>query len=137
MTAILPNASETGTGVPRAVMLRRFNGELDTPMTACAIDTKSIPLRGPDGLPRPDDELVADYAAAAAETAGRPIVYLTHSSKTGLIASLQAPAGAEVIVDACQMRIHPVEVVRFLRMGWPVAITGSKFLGVRPSPAPS
>jgi len=60
------------------------------------------------------------------------VVYLTHGSKTGLVAPLEAPPGAEVIVDACQARIAPAAVRRYLRLGWPVIVTGSKFFGGPP-----
>jgi len=46
-----------------------------------------------------------------------------------LIAPLSPPRGADVIVDACQARIEPETVAAYLRRGWPVIVTGSKFFG--------
>jgi hypothetical protein len=131
MTAILPQASETGTGVPRATMLRPFDGPApsDTPLWDCPVTSVEIPLRTADGLPRADDAIVEAYAAAAANVRGRPIVYLTYGTKTGLVAPVRPPAGAEVVVDACQARIEPFVVATYLRHGWPVVVTGSKFFG--------
>jgi hypothetical protein len=130
MTAILPEASETGAGVPLAVAGRWFDGTdaFGVP-PAFTADTVEIALRAADGSPRSDDELVDAYAAAAASARGRPVVYLTHSSKTGLIAPLVPPAGAGVIVDASQSRIEPFKVAAFILQGWPVVVTGSKFFG--------
>jgi hypothetical protein len=131
MTAILPQASETGTGVPRAATLRRFDGPRpsDVPLLYCVVNSIEIPLRRTDGMPRADDEIVDAYAAAAVGANGRRVVYLTHSTKTGLIAPVAPPMGVDVIVDACQGRIEPFKVAKYLRNGWPVVVTGSKFFG--------
>ena len=133
ITAILPAATETGTGVPLAVAGRCFDGVAPggvSPQTlGSPVETVEIPLRSADGTPREDGEVVAAYAAAVSAARGRPIVYLTHSTKTGLIAPVVPPAGADVIVDACQARIAPATVARYLRQGWPVVVTGSKFFG--------
>jgi hypothetical protein len=69
------------------------------------------------------------FAAAAAAATGNVIIFLTHSTKTGLIAPTSPPEGANVIVDACQARIEPETVAAYLRRGWPVVVTGSKFFG--------
>jgi hypothetical protein len=120
ITAILPNAAETGSGVPAAV--------------AAAADTGTIEvaLRDDTGAPLPRTMLDAAFAeaAGAAQGAGRrPVIYLTYGTKTGLIAPARPPQGADVIVDACQGRILPARVAAFLRRGWPVVVTGSKFFG--------
>jgi hypothetical protein len=128
MTAILPSASETGTGVPCAAACQAF----DTPARCGALASiTEVALRRPDGMPRSDDELCEAFAAAFA-AAGRPVIYLTHGSKTGLVAPLQVPRGAEVVVDACQLRLSPAVIQGYLRQGWPVVVTGSKFLGGPP-----
>jgi hypothetical protein len=131
MTAILPQASETGTGVPRATTLRQFDGPApsNASLADCSVSSIEIPLRTEDGLPRSDDAIVGAYAAAAATVRDRPVVYVTYGTKTGLIAPVRPPAGAEVIVDACQARIEPEVVAGYLRDGWPVVVTGSKFFG--------
>jgi hypothetical protein len=130
MTAILPSASETGTGVPMAAMGCVFDGpDRGTPLTDCVGKVVEIPLRSADGSPRGEDEVNDAFAAAAASASGHVIVYLTHSTKTGLIAPTSPPSGADVIVDACQARIEPQAVAAYLRHGWPVVVTGSKFFG--------
>jgi hypothetical protein len=129
-TMILPSATETGTGVPLAAGGRRFDGpEAGIALTDTPITTVEIPTRSPDGAPRPDAALDAAYAEAARAAPGRAIVVLTHASKTGLIAPAGLPEGADVLVDACQSRIEPATVAAYLRRGWPVALTGSKFFG--------
>ncbi len=130
MTAILPSASETGTGVPMAAAGRLFDGpDSGTQLTGCAGRTVEISLRAPDGSPLCDDEVNGAFATAAAAATGNVIVYLTHGTKTGLIAPASPPEGADVIVDACQARIAPETVAAYLRRGWPVVVTGSKFFG--------
>ena len=69
------------------------------------------------------------FAAAMASATGNAILYLTYGTKTGLIAPVSPPDRANVIVDACQARIEPQTVVGYLRRGWPVVVTGSKFFG--------
>jgi hypothetical protein len=130
MTAILPSASETGTGVPLAAMCRVFDGpDSGTSLAGRPGTTVEIPLRSADGSPRCDDEVNDAFAAAAAAAMGNAIIYLTHGTKTGLIAPVSPPRGANVIVDACQARIEPETVAAYLRLGWPVVVTGSKFFG--------
>jgi hypothetical protein len=69
------------------------------------------------------------FVAASAAATGNVVVYLTHGTKTGLIAPVAPPGGVDVIVDACQGRIVPETVAAYLRRGWPVVVTGSKFFG--------
>jgi hypothetical protein len=130
ITAILPAAAETGTGVPMAALCRRFDGaDSGTPLTDSPGKTVEIPLRSANGSPRSDDEINHAFAAAMAAATDSAIIYLTHGTKTGLIAPAAPPRGANVIVDACQARIEPQAVAAYLRRGWPVVVTGSKFFG--------
>jgi hypothetical protein len=129
MTAILPAAAETGTGVPRAAARQAF----DLPSASASVaGTVQIALRTPDGEPRDTDAVSADFARAAQLAPGRPVITLTYGSKTGLVAPLRVPRGAEVVVDACQMRLSPSVIRACLRAGWPVVVTGSKYLGGPP-----
>jgi hypothetical protein len=91
------------------------------------ITAVEIPLRAVDGSPLCEDEVNRGFKAVAANASGRAIVWLTHSTKTGLIAPVSPPAGADVVVDACQARLAPETVVAYLNRGWPVVVTGSKF----------
>ncbi len=130
MTAILPCAPETGTGVPLAAAGRLFDGPCQGQATTnTEIDKVEVALRGLDGEPLPGGVVDAAYASAVSRVRGRAVVYLTYGSKTGLIAPWSPPAGDDVIVDACQARIDPAWVAGYLRRGWPVIVTGSKFLG--------
>jgi hypothetical protein len=130
ITSIFPCASETGTGVPMAVACRIFDGSRSgTPLLDRECKAVEIPLRAADGSPLCEDDVNRGFAAAAAKASGRVIVWLTHGTKTGLIAPVSPPPGADVIVDACQARLAPETVVRYLRQGWPVVVTGSKFFG--------
>jgi hypothetical protein len=130
MTAILPSAAETGTGVPLAAAGRVFDGPCTGQATTSSeFDTVEVALRAIDGSPLPNDALDAAFADAVSRVRGRAVIYLTHGSKTGLIAPCSPPDGADVIVDACQARIDPARVAGYLRQGWPVVVSGSKFLG--------
>jgi len=130
MTAILPNAAETGSGVPLAAACRSFDGpNAGVARADCQVDIVEIPLRSADGEPRDPDAVDAAFAAAIAGARGRAVAYLTHGTKTGLIAPVTPPAGPDVIVDACQARIEHAQIAAYLRRGWPVTLTGSKFFG--------
>jgi hypothetical protein len=130
ITAILPCAAETGTGVPHAVACRRFDGpETGAAVADVSVQTVEIPLRTERGEPRSEEAINEAFAAAASSAAGRAVVYMTYGTKTGLIAPVRPPAGAEIIVDACQARISPETVAAYIGRGWPVVITGSKFFG--------
>lgn len=130
ITAILPAASETGTGVPMASVGHMFDGPLSgMPLRGCTGRTVEIPVRAADGSPRCEAVVADAFAAAAAAATGHVVVTLTHGTKTGLIAPVVPPDGVDVIVDACQARIAPETVAAYLRRGWPVVVTGSKFFG--------
>ena len=129
MTAILPAAAETGTGVPRAAVRQAFDDLCGGGGLPEAVE---VALRTPEGAVRAEDAVGNDFAAAAKSSTGRPVAYLTYGSKTGLVAPLRAPSGAEVVVDACQLRLAPSVVQACLRQGWPVVVTGSKYLGGPP-----
>jgi hypothetical protein len=146
---ILMSPSETGSGVPDAVLGQHF-----APCTASgavvvkggaiqgfppALTMTTISLRGPEGLPRDAAALSADCESAIAAIAtkgGHAVLHAIDGSKTGLMgpdrAVCQQLAGRfgshlDVVVDACQARIEP-EIMRwYLEQGFPVLVTGSKF----------
>jgi hypothetical protein len=130
MTIILPSPSETGTGVPLAASCRAFDGpNVGRPLIDAAVSTEHVALRGPDGMPRETGAVAQDFHDAVRSARGRPIVVFTYGSKTGLVAPVEVPAGVDVIVDACQLRLPSHKIREYLNFGWPVVITGSKFLG--------
>jgi hypothetical protein len=133
MTVIMPSPSETGSGVPLAAAGRLFDGpEAGQPLFDAPISTRHVALRGRDGLAREPGAVTGDFGDAVRSCRDRPVIVLTHGSKTGLIAPVEAPRSADVIVDACQVRLPASTIRGCLKMGWPVVITGSKFLGGPP-----
>jgi hypothetical protein len=150
ITTVLMSPSETGSGVPEAVQGRHF-----APCTASGLVVEkggavdgfppglslvSVALRDGAGAPRAGREVAADCEAAieAASARGRVVLHAIDGSKTGLAApgllalDLLAERFGErldIVVDACQLRIEPALVRRYLERGWPVLITGSKFFG--------
>ncbi len=76
-------------------------------------------------------------AAGAASSGRRVLLVVTDVSKTGLITPSPAlarrlsrlhPDQITVLVDGCQTRLSPRTLQAYLREGWLVAVTGSKFL---------
>ena len=148
LTTVLMSPAETGSGVPEAVQGRHFAA-----CTAAGIAVEkggavdgfppglslvSVPLRTPDGAPRPEEEIAAQCEALieAAAKRGHVVLHAIDGSKTGMAApSLLAcdllaerfAGKLDIVVDACQVRIEPARVRAYLERGWPVLITGSKF----------
>ena len=103
-----------------------------------------VPVRCPEGRPRPSSEIAAAMDAAVVEAAaeGRHVlVHVVHGSKTGLILPsledidrLKEAHGDRVtfVVDACQARITSPAIADYLARGAIVFLTGSKFMGGPP-----
>jgi selenocysteine lyase/cysteine desulfurase len=146
---------ETGSGVLAAAQGRHFAhgtpaGEAVGPDTPLAgfdpdlIQVPSVPIRGPDGRPRPLAEIDAEVAVLVeqAVAAGRRcLVHVLAGSKTGLFAPsldavcrlrTHARGPIEVVLDACQMRLSPARLRACLEAGWMVLLSGSKFFGGPP-----
>jgi hypothetical protein len=152
---ILLGADEVGSGCIHSAFGRYFAGE-----TALGVATRAgeavpgfgetrvemidIPVRDPQGRPRPSAEIAArmDEAVAGAAAAGRHVlVHVVHGSKTGLILPsiadidrLRKRHGERVtfLVDACQARITSPALAAYLDRGAIVFVTGSKFMGGPP-----
>jgi hypothetical protein len=150
MTTILMSPAETGSGVPEAVQGRHF-----APCTASgaavekggAVDgfppglaMVGIAVRRDDGTPRAREVIASDCEAAieAALARGHVVLHAIDGSKTGLAAPnllaldlLTDRYGSrlDIVIDACQARIEPETIRRYLLRGWPVLVTGSKFFG--------
>ena len=149
VTNILLAPEETGSGVPSAA--RGLHFAIDTALGGSVAKGETVPgfrddtilvtvaVRRPDGGVRPAASVDAECAAAvaAAVAAGRrPILHILDVSKTGLrapsmncVSALTALYGSamDVIVDACQTRLQPGTVRDYIKRGWIVQITGSKF----------
>ena len=158
LMTVMPDAGETGRGVPDAVRARRFatgaahasapligEPQIGDPLPgAVPGEARAIALRDALGRPRPPGEVDADFERAcdAAVRSGRPVLLvLVDVSKSGLIAPSPACAvrlkqrhgeALTVLVDACQFRLSPASLARYLGEGFLVAITGSKFIAGPP-----
>jgi hypothetical protein len=146
---ILIAPEETGRGVPMAA--RGLHFAVDTalghdvtfqaPIAGFRDDTTlaNIALRGPTGALRPGADIEADIAAAMAQgiAAGRRVIlHGLDLSKTGLLAprpaflaEMRATYGQDfdIVLDACQARLSPASIQRYLALDAVVLLTGSKF----------
>ena len=149
-TSILMSPSETGSGVPEAARGRHFarlSADGGPASPGCLIDgfapiaLSAVSLRESDGTLR-DAAAVARGCEAAVMAAcqggGRALLHAIDGSKTGLsapgLATLlelrRCHAGQlEIVIDACQARLSPARLRRYLAADLPVLITGSKFFG--------
>lgn len=146
---ILAGASESGSGVPAALAGRHFSscsalGLATMPGEsmgdACASDILDVPIRARDGTPRDAalvDAEVESLVHRAMREGRQVLLVLMDVSKTGCIApgiasvlNLHRRFGpaVQVLVDACQFRLEPATIRAYLRNGFMVAVTGSKFL---------
>jgi hypothetical protein len=146
---IIAGAEETGRGVPLAAAACHFAtrspsgkavAEGKPVDTDTSLEVVSVPIRTSDGMPRPSGDIDREVAALAREAAAaqrRVLLIVVDVSKTGMIApspdcaaSLHRELGdrVDVMVDACQFRLAPATLQAYLRQGFLVAVTGSKFL---------
>ena len=144
--AIIPEETETGSGVPAALAGHGLAGPtpLDRAQTGpekfAPIEVLAVPARAVDGRPRPavdvDAEVTALAEAAAAE--GRQVLLvLIDVSKTGLMSPTPTcaqalaerfPGKVTVLVDGCQLRLSAPTLGAYLDRGAMIAVTGSKFM---------
>jgi hypothetical protein len=145
---IVPEAHETGSGVIAALggqvgptaALRATFAATNLEAALLAPQVMTAPSRLPNGTLRPAhevDEDIATIAATAARLGRRVLLVMMDVSKTGLISPSIAcaqdlkqrfPGQVEVMVDACQLRLAPATLAAYLRQGFMVAVTGSKFM---------
>lgn len=147
---ILIAPDETGSGVPLAAQGRHFAAGTALGATAdkahyldgFPTDTTliGIPIRNPDGAPRPCVDLDAEVEATvlrALEAGHHVILHQLDMSKTGLVGpcagmlcrlAASYPARITLVVDACQARLAPHRVRNLVKAGMLVMTTGSKFL---------
>ena len=150
LLAVMIDPAETGSGVPAALAGQHFAdysalGKAVTPgvniFGGGMIEVAAVAVRGLDGAPRAApvvdaevEELVMDAVAAGR----RVLLNLVDVSKTGMIAPSLAcvlnlqrrfPTAVNVLVDACQFRLAPSTIRAYLKHGFWVALTGSKFVG--------
>lgn len=151
LVSIVAAADETGSGTAYTAAGRHFNARTASgarvtrgaPITGLSVlDPVLIPVRGPGGelrSPAALDRAVCAAVAGALASGARVLVHAMDSSKFGSrcpglaaleeIGAMGAAAGGavQVVVDACQMRLGRRRLQMYLRRGWMVLITGSKF----------
>lgn len=150
LQAVMAEPGETGRGVAAALAGCHFGDctsagasvPAGVPLATGApiAAPVGVRLRDDDGRPRPLAEVDADYVCEVERvlaTGARCLLVLTDLSKTGLLAPSPACAAqlrhrhgerVAVLVDACQFRLAPASLVAYLRQGFLVAVTGSKFV---------
>jgi len=146
---ILIGPDETGRGAPLAASGRHFlNSAPFGPARAGfpvdgfgATTLATLHVRDAAGAPLDVEEIDAKACALARVARARgahTLVHVLDSSKTGLSAISRAcaaklmqenPGEVTVVVDACQLRCPPEQIVADLEAGFLVMISGSKFLG--------
>lgn len=154
LTAVLLGRDEVGSGCVHSAAGRFFAEETATGARVTAesaidpafADTElvDVAIRDADGRPRASAAVAAELALHidhAAARGRRAIVHVVHGSKSGLtlpalgdverLASAYAD-DAMIVVDACQLRIAPKAVRRYLALGCIILLTGSKFAGGPP-----
>lgn len=149
VTNILIAPDETGRGVREAGAGLYFDsvaasgGSINKGQPAWprrTIRVVEIPIRENGGAPRSSLEVTQHIRHEIERALGRHDRVLLHmlaSSKTGLLSPpleavqelARAHSGAiDVVVDACQMRTPFRQMGEWVRSGWMVQVSGSKFL---------
>jgi hypothetical protein len=144
--AIIPEETETGSGVPAALAGREIKGP--TPLEPSGaqssafapVEVRAVAARAADGRPRAAAAVDAEVLALAEAALGdgrEVLLVLIDVSKTGLISPSPAsalgladrfPGKVTVLVDGCQLRLSGPTLGAYLDQGAMVAVTGSKFL---------
>lgn len=154
ITAVLLGRDEVGSGCVHSAAGRFFADETATGarvVTQTAIDPAfagteliDVAVRDAAGRPRPSTAVTDELAAAAQTAIARdrlPVVHVVHGSKSGLtlpvLADVERLVSAfgdslSIVVDACQLRVAPAAIRRYLALGCTVLMTGSKFAGGPP-----
>ena len=103
-----------------------------------------VEVRSEQGTPLDESEIINKIELEidwAKKNGARPIIHLVHRTKTGLIVpswdSIQYLKNKyddqiDLVVDACQGRIAPETLNRYLSSDFMVIFTGSKFIGGAP-----
>lgn len=154
ISAVLLGRDEVGSGCIHSAAGRFFAEETATGarvVVQAAIDPAfagtelvDVAVRDEAGIPRTSAAVAAELSihVERAQAGGRrTVVHVVHGSKSGL--TLPALGDVErlvsahgdamtVVVDACQLRIAPATVRRYLELGCVVLMTGSKFAGGPP-----
>lgn len=149
LTNVLISPEETGRGVKLAGSGRFFDdvAASGAPIAKGAaawpgeeIALCEIAIRNELGAPRCAADIDADFlreGQAALDQGRQVLAHVLAASKTGLWAPSRAavetlvawaPDRVDVVVDACQMRARFQELGDYVRRGWMLQVSGSKFL---------
>ncbi|MFZ6673165.1 hypothetical protein [Undibacterium sp. Xuan67W] len=147
---IMVEPAETGSAVPDALSGKHFSQfsalgiqvnsgqQIDG---AFPVELRTVSIRHIDGTARElthvdaEIEVLVKHAIAKCQ---RVMLILTDVTKTGMLGpsiglavqlQREYPDHLSVMVDACQFRISNVSLHGYLRLGFMVAVTGSKFIG--------
>ena len=147
-TNIVIASDETGSGTPLAVTGRHFSSitGLDVPTEKEELldgmveqGLLNIPIRHNDGSLKTAQQIDDDVERAVEQVLRerkRPVLHVMDQSKLGCWAptsrcldGIVARVGdaVTIVVDACQMRLDPVDLRGYLDQGFVVLVTGSKF----------
>ncbi len=154
LTAVLLGRDEVGSGCVHSAAGRFFADQTATgarvvPQTAidpafADVELIDVAVRDENGLPRSSAAVAAElsrHVDRAVAGDRQAVVHVVHGSKSGLtlpaLDDVEAMAArfngnATIVVDACQLRITPGMIRRYLDIGCIVLMTGSKFAGGPP-----
>lgn len=154
ITSVLLGRDEVGSGCFHSAAGRFFAAETALGARAAvqtAIDPVfagtelvDVAVRDAAGRPRASAAVAAQlslHIERAVTRRRKAVVHVVHGSKSGLtlpalvdVERLAATHGDAVtfVVDACQLRIAPTVIRRYLALGCVVLLTGSKFAGGPP-----
>jgi hypothetical protein len=149
LTNILLAPEETGRGVREAAAGKYFDSLAASGQALpkgqpawphATIRVVEVPIRDGRGVPRLHSEVTQNIRREiepALARRDRVLLHFLASSKTGLNSPGEQaveellrldPESIDVVVDACQMRSPFVKMGDWVRRGWMVQLTGSKFL---------
>lgn len=153
LCSITLDASETGRAVATASQGQHFTTRLpdgSAAMPGSDLDKRKrirghvLAARTAGGLRLSESAIERDLdivIKAAVQRGMRCLLVMVDVTKTGLIVPSLRTAidmkrhygeALDIIVDACQMRLSPTTLDAYLSQGFPVIVTGSKFMGGPP-----
>ncbi|HNP35701.1 MAG TPA: hypothetical protein PKK10_07600 [Woeseiaceae bacterium] len=107
---------------------------------AMPVELEIIGIRDADAEPRSTNDTDEQFLALgrrALDDGGNVLAHVLWASKTGLVAPSEAaveqlislaPDRVDVVIDACQMRMDLGKLGAYLKRGWLLQVTGSKYL---------
>jgi hypothetical protein len=125
------------TLTPMGACVRPGSPVAGLPLDRVSVETVAVRDGRGEAIPVPDiDRQVQDLVREAVGSGARVLLHLLDSSKTGMgapsipvVRAIQAEFGERVavVVDAAQMRVTRAALAEYIRAGFMVLVTGSKF----------